>query len=136
MSWPSAAHNCMIPCDLSTTGKAKSILLQINHFQYAINFFVRIDDQWKNQVNNYLEYHTNEIYDLLIQSKSTIKLSLQKLSSSRHVLELLNTPSTADTSDDGGGVGDDDGNGDEGDDDNDGQSGEDGENNQGELFNP
>ena len=52
MSWPSAAYNRMISCDLSTTGKAKSILLQINHFQYAINFFVRIDDQWKNQVIN------------------------------------------------------------------------------------
>ena len=79
MSWSSAAYNNMISCDPSTTGKAKSILLQINHFQYAINFFVRIDDQWKNQVNNYLEYHTNEIYDLLIQSKSTIKLSLETI---------------------------------------------------------
>jgi hypothetical protein len=42
----------------------------------------------------------------------------------------MSTPSTADTSGDGGGGdGDDDGNGDEGDDDNDGQSGEGGENN-------
>jgi hypothetical protein len=32
VSWTPAAHNCMIPCDPPTTGKAKPILLQINHF--------------------------------------------------------------------------------------------------------
>ena len=44
MSRPSATYNSLIPCDPPSTRNAKSILLNFDHFEYTIYFFIGIDD--------------------------------------------------------------------------------------------
>ena len=49
VSWSSAAHDSMIRV-IRSLHDAESILLNFDYFEYAIYFFIRVDDQRKNQI--------------------------------------------------------------------------------------
>ena len=72
MSWSAATDDDMISCNPPSTRKTKPILLNVNHLEYTIYFFIWIDGEWKNQAINQIKHNANEICDILTSIKCII----------------------------------------------------------------